>query len=268
MCDHGRNDFAYVNSRERILMCKSDGKASLDIHAVCKSVGEKLAEYAKKDPGSVAGIASAWLTVEELYTFKTLFVSTLGSFKVGVVAQPAGKEEVFPGFKIEADKNPNRAGAKLVLGEQAEGQTAIIIEGITAGTIKALYVVNCMPHYDPPKVLLDALKKLEFLVVQDILSGPLTAAAHVVLPGSSFVEKDGVLVNGQNRAQLLRRAIDPLAQGHDDLSVLQRVSKAAGNADAKLVSAREVFRRVGESVPEFARMTHQVIGERGTVVKS
>ncbi|HLX63364.1 MAG TPA: molybdopterin-dependent oxidoreductase [Planctomycetota bacterium] len=266
MCDYGRHDFHYINSRDRVLMCKSSGQATLDIHAVCKGVGEKLSQFAKQNPESVAGLVSAWLTVEELHTFKTLFTDTLGSLKVGLLAHPAGKEEIFPGFKIEADKNPNRAGAKLLFGDAVESQTNQIVQGILAGTIKALYIVNGMPAYTPPNELLEVLPKLEFLIVQDILNGPLTAAAHVVLPGSSFAEKDGVFINSQNRAQLLRRAIDPLGQGHDDLSVLQRVSKAAGNADAKLVSAREVFRRIGETVPALAGMTHTTIGERGAVI--
>src|SRR5438046_8394820 len=98
-----------------------------------QAAGEKLAEYAKSNPASVAGLAGVWLTVEELYTFKTLFSDTLGSLKVGLLAQPIGKEEVFPGFKIEADKNPNRAGAKLLFGDAAEGQTQKIIEAINSG---------------------------------------------------------------------------------------------------------------------------------------
>ena len=266
MCDYGRHDFHYINAANRVLMCKADGNASLDIHGVTKSAGEKLAQYAKKDPESIAGLVSAWLTVEELHVFKSLFADTLGSLKVGLIAQAAGKEETFPGFKIEADKNPNRAGAKRVFGDAVESQTAKIIGGIKAGKIKALYIVNNMPNYVPPPELLEVLGRLEFLVVQDMLNGPLTAAAHVVLPGSSYAEKDGVFINAQNRAQLVRRAIDPLGQGHDDLSVLQRVSKAAGNVDSKLISAREVFRRIAETYPEFAGMTHQTIGERGVVL--
>lgn len=265
MCDYGRHDFQYINDSKRVLLCAVDGKATLDINSATKAAGEKLAAYAKKDPASVAGIASAWLTVEELHTFKSLFADTLGSLQVGLIAQAAGKEEIFPQFKIEADKNPNRAGAKLVFGAAVENQTASIIQGIKSGKIKALYLVNGMPNYTPPADLLEALKKLELLVVQDILNGPLTAAAHIVLPGSSYAEKDGVFVNSQNRAQLVRRAIDPIGQGHDDLSILQRVARSAGSADAKLVSAREVFRRMAESQPEFAGLTHMGIGDRGAV---
>jgi len=266
MCDHGRFDFNYINDRNRVIICKMDGKASLDIQNVAYKTGAKLAEYAKKDPASVAGLASAWITLEEMHTFKQLFADTLGSVQVGGLFQEFGKEEIFPKFKIEADKNPNRAGLKLIFGAEIESHTAKIIQGINAGRIKALYLLSSMPHFKPSAELLSALKKLEYLVVQDVLAGPLSELAHVLLPGSSYAEKDGVFVNQQNRAQVIRRAIDPLGQGHDDLAIVQRVLRAAGAPDTKLVSAREVFRRMSEGYPDLAGLTHQTLGDKGVVV--
>ncbi|MGD0090358.1 MAG: molybdopterin-dependent oxidoreductase [Planctomycetota bacterium] len=263
MCDYGRHDFHYVNSKQRVLFCRVNGKDELDIQGVAAKAGARLKDYAKTGALSVAGLASAWLTVEELLAFKQLFHETLGRPQTGALTQPLGREEVFPKFTIEADKNPNRAGLKLVLGADFEEQTAHILEGIHAGRIKALYLVSDMPHYAPPAELLGALKKLEFLVVQDMLHGPLTESAHVVLPGSSFTEKDGVFVNSQNRAQLLRRAIDPLAQGHDDLTVLQAVLRGAGAAAAEPASAREVLKQAGAPL---ADLTHQALGEKGLLL--
>jgi NADH-quinone oxidoreductase subunit G len=266
MCDYGRHDWAYIHAAQRVTICKLDGKASLDIHGLTSAVGAKLAEYARIDPNSVAGLASAWLTLEELHTFKQLFADALRSEWLGLIAQPSGTEETFPGFKIEADKNPNRAGARLILGAEAEARTARIIDGIAGGRIKALYIVSGMPQYTPPPELLAVLPKLEYLVAQDLRYGPLTARAQVVLSGASFAEKDGVVVNSGQRAQLLRRAIDPLGQGHDDLSVLLHVLRGAGAGDAKLLSAGEVFRRMAETYPELAGLTHAVLGDKGKAV--
>jgi NADH-quinone oxidoreductase subunit G len=266
MCDYGRHDFEYINDAKRIIVAKTGGNATLDIQSVTHGVGEKLAQMAKADPRSVAGLASAWLTVEELYTFKQLFAETLGSLQIGLLAQAPGKEETFAKFKIEADKNPNRAGAKIVFGAGVEENTKQIIAGINSGTIKALYIAASMPHYTPSPELLAALPKLEYLVVQDLFHGPLTEKAQVVLPGSSFAEKDGVFVNSKNRAQVLRRAIDPLGHGHDDLALFQRVLRAAGAKDVKLSSAREVFRKLSEQVSELNGLTHQTLGDKGNVV--
>jgi NADH-quinone oxidoreductase subunit G len=267
MCDYGRHDYHYINDPKRIIVCKTGGAASMNIQEVTQATGEKLLQMAKANPSSVAGLASAWLTLEEMYTFKQLFAEALGSLQIGLIAQAPGKEEVFPKFKIEADKNPNRAGAKLIFGAGAADNYKQIIAGINAGTIKALYVLSGMPHFTPPPDLLEVLPKLEYLIVQDLFQGPMTEKAAVVLPASSFAEKDGVFVNVQNRAQVIRRAIDPLGHGHDDLSILQRVLRGAGNNDAKLVSAREVFRRMAESIPELNGLTHQALGEKGKALE-
>jgi NADH-quinone oxidoreductase subunit G len=266
MCDEGRHDFHYINDKRRVLCCKAGGKDDLDIQGVTANVGARLKEFAKADPQSVACLASAWLTLEELHTLRQLFHEALGSKQIGVLAQAATKDEVFPQFIIEADKNPNRAGLKLVLGADAEAETARIIEGINAGRIKALYLVSGMPHYTPPPELLAALKKLEHLVVQDLLLGPLTEIAHVLLPSVTFAEKDGVFVNSHGHAQLLRRAIDPLPQGHDDLTIIQRVLRGTGASDTKLASAREVFRQMSAAYPPLAGLTHQTLGHKGVVL--
>jgi predicted molibdopterin-dependent oxidoreductase YjgC len=268
MCDHGRHDYHYINDARRIIVCKSGGAASMNIQEVTNAAGEKLLQLAKANPSSVAGLASAWLTLEEMYTFKQLFTEALGSLQIGLIAQAPGKEEIFPKFKIEGDKNPNSAGAKLVFGAGAADNFKQIVAGINAGTIKALYILSGMPHFTPPPELLEALPKLEYLIVQDLFPGPLTEKAAVVLPASSFAEKDGVFVNTDNRAQVVRRAIDPLGHGHDDLSILQRVLRGAGAADAKLISAREVFRRMAENIPELNGLTHQVLGEKGKALAS
>jgi NADH-quinone oxidoreductase subunit G len=254
MCDYGRHDIGYSNDTKRIVLCKVDGTASMDVNAVAKAVGAKLAERAKADPQSVAGLASAWLTLEEMHLFRQLFVETLHAPLIGLLARPRTKDEVFPKFTIEADKNPNRAGAQLIFGPDVENTLQSIIDGINAGRIKTLYIVAGVPHFEPPAELVAALAKLEYLVVQDLFHGPLTEKAHVVLPSASFVEKDGVFVNSRRRAQVLRRAIDPLAQGHDDLSILQRVLKAAGASDVRLSSAQEVFRQMSKTCAGIAEL--------------
>lgn len=262
MCDYGRHDIEYINAKSRILACRVDGKTEPDVASVAANVGARLKEYAKADPQSVAGLASAWLTLEEMHTLKQLFTEALGGGRVGGLARLLGKEEVFPKFTIAADKNPNRAGLRLVFGPRVAEDTVRLIEDIRAKRIKALYLVSGMPHYEPPADLLDALKQLEYLVVQDVLPGPLTEIAHVVLPAASFAEKDGVFVNSKNRAQVARRAIDPLAMGHDDLAVLQRVL-AAVKPETKLVSAAEVFRRMSAQYPALSGLTHQALGMQG-----
>ena len=70
-----------------------------------------------------------------------------------------------------------------------------IREAIRSGTIKGLYVVQEDLAADPE--WREVLSQLDFLVVQDILPSETTKLAHVVLPGTSFAEKEGTFTNYQ-----------------------------------------------------------------------
>ncbi|MCK6471786.1 MAG: molybdopterin-dependent oxidoreductase [Planctomycetes bacterium] len=264
MCERGRKDFRYINADERILQGRVNNEA-YPVIAAAEEAGRLLAAAAQQGPHSVAGFCSAWLTLEELHTFKQLFEETLRSKQYGLLEQAGWEAKEFPKFKIDADRNPNRAGAKLVLGAGIEGAAAGVIEQMAQGRVKVAYVVASMPHFEPSGELLQALEKVETVIVQDLSRGPLSAKAKIVLPGASFAEKDGVFINSDGRMQVLRRAVDPLGQGNDDLAVLQRVARAAGS-EQKMLSGREVFRRMAESYPELKGLNHKVLGRKGQVL--
>ena len=269
MCDRGRHDFKYINADSRVMQGRV-GQEAWPVISAAEEAGKRLADATKADPLSVAGLCSAWLTLEEMHLFKALFVDTLKCLQIGLLAEPDGQEQVFPKFKIEADRNPNRQGAKLIFGSDVEARTAGILEAAQAGRLKALYIVSSMPHFSPPPELLSAMAKVPLVIVQDLSRGPLTLNAGLVLPGSSFAEKDGIFINAAGRFQVLRRAIDPAGQGNDDLAVLQRVAKGAGAPEeiSKLRSAREVFRRMAEQYPALAGMSHKELGWKGRTLST
>lgn len=268
MCDRGRKDFEYIGEKDRVLQGRLNGQ-DVPVLAACEAAGKVLSEAASADPDSVAGLCSVWLTVEEMHLFKTLFVDVLKSLQVGLLAQADWEAKSFPKFKIEADRNPNAAGARAVFGPEAEENTVKVLEAARSGKLKVLYLASSMPHFEPPAMLLEALDKVETVIVQDLRHGTLSGKAKILLPGSSFAEKDGVFVNSQNRAQVLRRAIDPLGQGNDDLAVIQRVAKAAGAPEelGRLRSARVVFQRMAEQYAQFAELSHQTLGRQGKILE-
>jgi NADH-quinone oxidoreductase subunit G len=263
MCDRGRKDFGYIHAENRLRTARVDGKETPIVQAA-EGAGKRLRAAAQQDAQGVALLASAWLTLEELYLVKQL-AAALGTTQVGLLVEPDGQERKFPKFKIEADRNPNRVGAKMVLGDGIEAATARILEKAHAGQLLAVYVIASMPHFEPTVALLDALNKVPLWVVQDLQDGPLSEKAQIVLPGSSFAEKDGVFVNGQHRAQVVRRAVDPLAQGHDDLILLQRVARAAG-VEVAAGSTREIFRELAKEIPALNGLEHKALGRSGLPV--
>ena len=66
---------------------------------------------------------------------------------------------------------------------------------------------SCRPI--PTRAHRAALDALEFLVVQELFLSETAKLAHVVLPGASFLEKDGTFTNGERRIQRVRAALDP-----------------------------------------------------------
>ena len=68
-----------------------------------------------------------------------------------------------------------------------------MLDGLTDGSVKALYIMGENPVQSDPDTshVIHALEKAELLVVQDIFLTPTAELAHVVLPGGCYAEKDG-----------------------------------------------------------------------------
>ncbi len=70
-----------------------------------------------------------------------------------------------------------------------------------------------------------ALLKLKLLVVQDIFLSETAKLAHVVLPGSSFAEKEGTFTNQEGRAQIIRKLLPPPGRAKRDLDVIRAIGE-------------------------------------------
>ncbi len=97
------------------------------------------------------------------------------------------------------------------------------------GKFKGLYIMGEDPAQTDPNSheVRRALKSLKFLVVQDIFHTETTQYADVILPGSSFAEKDGTFTNGERRIQRVRKAIEPIA-GLADWQIICKVANKMG----------------------------------------
>ena len=98
-----------------------------------------------------------------------------------------------------------------------------IIDAIEAGEIKALYVMGSDPlHFMPNRQrVMNALQKLELLVVQDIFLTDTAKLAHIVLPAASGAEKGGSFTTVDNRVQCFSAAVKPVGDARTDADILQ-----------------------------------------------
>ncbi len=269
MCDHGRFDYKYVESSERRLdlrLIDPTAPAAQPLQAAPgKFIAENLSGIARRHGSrAVAGLGSSFLTLEELHLLKKLF-ATLGSGRLGALACPDGKEERFKrGFIISADKNPNREGARRVLGADCfDNGLEDVLTGIHRGEVRGLLAVSNLPHSPLDARLVQLLGKLEFAVVFLLEEDARVPAAISLLPATTFAEKDGAMINDRGRVQRLRPATALPRTVRTEIDILQEALIVLGERRHAL-SAAGLFREIGrEEIPELKDRSYRDLGSQG-----
>jgi formate dehydrogenase major subunit len=139
-----------------------------------------------------------------------------------------------------------------------------ILSGLSEGKVKALYAVGENPMVSDPDVghVEKALKKAELLIVQDIFLTPTTEFAHVVLPGTSFAEKDGTFTNTERRVQLLRKAVEPVGESKPDWEIIQELSNRLGY-EMNYESAEDIMKEIATLTPSYGGITYERLQGEG-----
>ncbi|MBI5137155.1 MAG: nitrate reductase [Nitrospirae bacterium] len=124
-----------------------------------------------------------------------------------------------------------------------------IFPAIERGEIKALWLVATNPMTSMPDTARTAaaLRKLEFLVVQDVYH-PLASAefAHVMLPAAMWAEKEGCFTNSERRVNLVRKVVDPPGQAKSDLDIFLGVADAMGFTHLTARTPAQVMAEIGQ----------------------
>lgn len=140
----------------------------------------------------------------------------------------------------------------------------LMLDAIQQGKIKSLYIVGSDPlrEYPDRDYVYSALKKLDFLVVQDIFLTETAKLSHVVLPGASFAEKDGTFTNIERRIQKLKKAFDPLGDSKADWEIICKLVQAMGY-EFGYASPKQIFEELVKISPIHAKMDWEGLGESG-----
>ncbi len=130
-------------------------------------------------------------------------------------------------------------------------------EAMLAGQMRALYIVgDDIAQTDPNSAMVEqALRTLDFLVVQDIFLTKTAAMAHVVLPAASYLEKDGTFTNGERRIQRIRKVVDPPGDARADWEIICDVSNRLGY-HMHYADPGEVFAEAAALTPLYSGATY------------
>ncbi|TLZ20529.1 MAG: formate dehydrogenase subunit alpha, partial [Gammaproteobacteria bacterium] len=140
-----------------------------------------------------------------------------------------------------------------------------MFEAALDGTFKGMYVQGEDFVQSDPNThhVSAAMASLEICIVQDLFLNEVAKFAHVFLPGSSFLEKDGTFTNAERRTSRVRKIIEPLA-GYQDWEITCLLSEALGYP-MRYGHAGEILEEIARLTPTFAGMSFEKIDRLGSV---
>ncbi len=139
-----------------------------------------------------------------------------------------------------------------------------ITDGIQQAKIKGLYIMGENPFISDPDQnhTIQALKKTEFLVVQDIFLTETAELADVVLPATTFAEKAGHFTNTERRVQRLNPALRPPGNAKHDWEIIQLIANAMGS-DWNYRTVRDITTEINAVAPSYAGITWNRVANNG-----
>ena len=140
-----------------------------------------------------------------------------------------------------------------------------MFEEALSGGFKGLYCQGeDIAQSDPNTQHVEAaLSSMECLIVQDIFLNETAKFAHVFLPGSSFLEKDGTFTNAERRISRVRKAMEPLG-GKADWQATLGLAQALG-CDWDYESPEQIMQEIAALTPTFSGVTYDKIERLGSV---
>jgi formate dehydrogenase major subunit len=133
------------------------------------------------------------------------------------------------------------------------------------GSFKGMYIQGeDFVQSDPNTQHIEkAMSTMECVVVQDLFLNETAKFAHVFLPGSTFLEKDGTFTNAERRIQLVRKVMPPVA-GLADWEVTAEISNAMGYP-MKYNHPSEIMDEIARLTPSFAGVSFEKIDKLGSI---
>jgi len=140
-----------------------------------------------------------------------------------------------------------------------------MLDAAVEGSFKGLYVQGeDILQSDPDTRHVSAgLAAMECVVVHDLFLNETARFAHVFLPGSTFLEKDGTFTNAERRINRVRKVMEPRAR-YADWEATQELARALG-LDWSYGHPGEIMDEIAATTPTFAGVTYDLLDREGSV---
>ena len=140
-----------------------------------------------------------------------------------------------------------------------------MLDAAVSGQFRGMYIQGeDIAQSDPnSQHVADALSAMDCVVVQDLFLNETSKFAHVFLPGTSFLEKDGTFTNAERRINRVRPVVPP-ASGLAEWEVTCALSKAMGYS-MDYANASEIMDEIAALTPTFAGVSFDLLDELGSI---
>jgi formate dehydrogenase major subunit len=174
----------------------------------------------------------------------------------------------FPGYRhvsTEAVRRQFEGAWGVQLQSEPGLRIPNMFEAALDGDFKGLYIEGeDIAQSDPnTQHVTAALESMECIVVQDLFLNESAKFAHVFLPGSSFLEKDGTFTNAERRISRVRKVMQPKS-GYADWEITQLLSNALGYP-MNYAHPSEIMDEIAHLTPTFAGVSYARLDELGSI---
>ncbi len=139
-----------------------------------------------------------------------------------------------------------------------------MFDAAIAGKLKALWIIGeDVVQTDPnTNKVIKAIKATDFVVVQELFMTETAKYADVILPASSFLEKNGTFTNGERRVQRVQATVPPIEGTKPDAQIITEIMQRMGY-DQPDYTPEGALEEISQIVPFFAGITWQNLGDNG-----
>ena len=132
-----------------------------------------------------------------------------------------------------------------------------MLSAVKEGKIKAMVLVGeNQVLADPRGELVEALAKLEFLVVHEVFAGDLGNHAHVMLPATTFAEREGTYTNLERRVQKVRPAVKVAGECRPAWQVISDIAGKMGAAGFDYAGPSQIMDEIAGCAPTYAGISY------------
>jgi NADH-quinone oxidoreductase subunit G len=259
MCDYGRLNYKWIGREDRLARLEVGKPGARVRESWAAALQEISLKLQAAPPGSVAIVASARQTNEELY-----LLGKLGRLK-GALTDSIPRQGEGDHLLLNPDRNPNSMGARLtgIAATPIGSNLPKIAAAIQSGQVRTLIVFG--EDVTLHGIGKDLLEKLETVIVSDISPSQTTELAHYLLPGCAHAEKRGTFTNVKGRAQRFYKAVEPLGDARPEWEFLRElVFEVTGQNGS--TSIEGLFNQMASELPAFQGMEWARLGDTGRQV--